>query len=215
GPGGGGQCGPPGGQGRGGQPGRLRAGLRAAVAPLAAPRAAVLLAPVLRALAAGFFFWAEAAPSGAVAALREPVFTDCIPLAANWLAMSVAVLNASLARPVAMFLVVSMAVCLAASFIALAAICWNWLVSAPHHCIGSTIAFSAVAGLVCALPADLPRARAVAGLAASAPALSAASLVRPVARAAAPATASAAPLTVSAAFCTPLITVSGVLRSEG
>src|SRR5690606_19902661 len=70
-------CGTPASQARGGQPGRLRAGLRAAVAPLAAPRAAVLLAPVLRALAAGFFFWAEAAPSGAVAALREPVFTDC------------------------------------------------------------------------------------------------------------------------------------------
>src|SRR3990167_5741706 len=59
------------------------------------------------------------------AARLAPPCMVCMPLAANWLAMPVAVLRASLARPVAMFFVVSMAVCLAASFMALAAICWN------------------------------------------------------------------------------------------
>src|SRR3989344_1243225 len=101
-------------------PGRLRAaGLRVLLlAFLAAGFAGVLRAAGF--LAAAVFL----AVPDAAARLAPPCMV-CMPLAANWLAMPVAVFRASLARPVAMFLVVSMAVCLAASFMALAAICWN------------------------------------------------------------------------------------------
>ena len=64
-----------------------------------------------------------------------------------------AVFRASLARPVAMFLVVSMAVCLATSFMAPAAICWNCWVSEPHHCIGSTTPAAGAASLADLRPA--------------------------------------------------------------
>ena len=93
--------------------------------------AAGALAAVLRTtFLAAFLAGAFAAPA--------PGVTDLAAARVMEPAMPVAVLKASLARPAAMFLVVSMAVCLAASFMALEAICWNCCVSAPHHCIGST-----------------------------------------------------------------------------
>jgi hypothetical protein len=85
-----------------------------------------------------------------------------------------------------MFLVVSMAVCLAASFMALAAICWNCCVSEPHHCSGSTT--PAGVGLAGCFARALRRA---------APAT--------------PDTVPAAVAAVSATFCTPLTTVSAAL----
>ncbi len=71
-------------------------------------------------------------------AARAPPATVLPALSAMPLAMPVAVFMASLARPVARLLPVSMAVFLAASFIASVAMVWNCWVRAPHHCMGST-----------------------------------------------------------------------------
>ncbi len=60
---------------------------------------------------------------------------------------------ASLANPVATLLVASMAVFLAASFMASVAIAWNCWVSAPHHCMGSTTPLAAGASFALALAA--------------------------------------------------------------
>src|SRR5688572_25718396 len=62
-------------------------------------------------------------------ALRGPLF---------FAAFFFTALTVSFAAPAAMLRAVSTAVFCVTSFMALAAISWNWLVSAPHHCIGST-----------------------------------------------------------------------------
>ena len=66
----------------------------------------------------------------------------CMPCAAICAAMLEAVLSA----PLAISRVASKAAwCVPASRRACAAICWNWLVSAPHHCIGSALVCSGAA----------------------------------------------------------------------
>ena len=79
-------------------------------------------------------------------ALSAMPFAMLVPMP---VAMSVAVLTASWARPVAMLCLASSGFLRAASCRASVAIAWNCCVSAPHHCIGSAkgAAGAASAGL--------------------------------------------------------------------